>query len=294
MQFVKPTKFTEAIKKLGERNVVTSTLDSLAWSAVPTALRERALFSATIENARFLQRAKDALMDWLSGAIETVTLPDGSTTTALAMGSRAQFVRDMSQFAVAEGMGPLRPGDEGTIKDITSQKRLELIFDTQIRMAHDYGNWQQGMDPNVLDEFPAQRFIRVVDVKEERDMHRIFENQVALKTDLNFWLRVNEDFGVPWGPWAWGCGHDVEDVDRAEAEALGLIGPGQAVAPAVKDFNDRLQASATGLDPELEQFLGQAFGDQVEIKDGTISWKGGGHDNSGSISPAGSGQPDAR
>src|SRR6185437_15736580 len=37
--------------------------------------------------------------------------------------------------------------------------------------AGDYGYWRQGMDPDVLNEFPAQRFIRVLPVKEPRTSH---------------------------------------------------------------------------------------------------------------------------
>jgi hypothetical protein len=162
-------------------------------------------------------------------------------------------------------MGPLKPGDAGTIKDITSQRRLDLIFDTQTRQAQDYGYWRQGQDPDVLDAFPAQRLVRERDVKEPRDWHQQFEGEARLKSDLAYWTLVNQDFGVPWGPWGWGCGHDVEDVDRQEAEELGLLRPGEPVQPAIKHFNDRLEASVRDLDPELLQKLADDFGDQVEI-----------------------------
>ena len=28
------------------------------------------------------------------------------------------------------------------------------------------------------------------------------------------------EFGVPWGPWGWGCGDDVEDVDLPGAQVV--------------------------------------------------------------------------
>lgn len=270
MQFVSPIPFHEAIDKLGDKSPIGAALSSAQWSAVPVALRERAMFSASVESIRFLARTQELLGDFLEAKRET--LPTGEV--ALKTGGRAQFVQAMREFAIAEGMGPLDPKDAGTIKDIQSQKRLELIFDTQVKQAHEFGNWKQGMDADVLDEFPAQRFIRVVDVDQPRDPHKPVEGAVVLKTDLAFWIRVNEDFGVPWGPWGWGCGHDVEDVDRTEAEQIGLLTHGQAVQPVEKDFNEHLQASVRNLDPELQELLKKSFGNQVKIENGAAWWKG--------------------
>lgn len=260
MQFVKPMPFDEAVQKLGERSPIGSELLSAEWQDVPVALRERAFFSSEVENVRFLQRAQDSIDAFLSGAREV--LPDGQTV--LSTGSRADFVVQMREFALGEGMGPLDESMAGGLRDITSERRLGLIFDTQTRMADDYGYWRQGMNADVLDEFPAQRFIRVQDVKQERESHHQFEGQVYLKTDPIWAATINEDFHVPWGPWAWGCGHDVEDVDRDEAESLGLIKPGDQIEPDTRSFNENLQASASGLEPELLQKLQDEFGDQIE------------------------------
>jgi hypothetical protein len=35
----------------------------------------------------------------------------------------------MAEFAIGEGMGPILPELAGTVRDITSEKRLGLIFD---------------------------------------------------------------------------------------------------------------------------------------------------------------------
>ena len=270
MQFVKPTPFQEAIDKLDQKTVIASGLNSEQWATVPLGLRDRAFFSSTIESTRFLQRGRDALADFLHGNRET--LENGKTV--LKTGSRADFIKQLQDFAHSEGLGPVDPEDSGTLKDISSEKRLGLIFDTQTRSAADYGYWKQGMDPDVLDAFPAQRFIREHPAKKPRDFHVHHENEVQLKTNIGFWIALNRDFGVPWGPWGWGCGHTVEDVDRAEAERLGLIKPEDRPQPVEKDFNDRLEASVSNLDPDLKARLKDAFGDQVEIDGDTARWTG--------------------
>lgn len=265
MQFVKPIPFQEAIDKLGRRALIGSQMTSAEWRDVPVALRERGFFISRIESARVLQRAQDGIGDFLSSARET--LPNGQT--ALKTGSRSDFIEQMRSFLQAEGI----ERGKGGLTDITSEKRLGLIFDTQTRQAHDYGYWKQGQTQAVLDEFPAQRFIRVIDVNEPRTEHARFEGEVRLKSDLDFWISINKDFDVPWGPWGWGCGHDVEDVDRDEAEALGLISPQEQVAPIEADLNTRLEASTRGLHPELVAKLKADLGDQIVVDGDSIAWR---------------------
>ncbi len=278
MQFTKPLPFSEAVDKLGARSPIGAKLTSEEWQRVPLALRERAFFSATIENTRFLQQSRDLLTDFLTGAREEVTLPDGTVTTALKTGSRADFVRQARRFAQEHGLGPVDPDDEGGLRDIKSETRLGLIFDVQTEAAYSYGNWTQGMDRDALDAFPAQRFVREVEVKTPRAIHSQNEGVVRLKTDLQFWLGMNSPviggFGVPWGPWGFHSGMGVEDVDRAEAEQLGLLTPGQPVQPIVQDFNDHLKASVKGLDPDLQALLRESFGSEVRFEGDAVWWKG--------------------
>jgi hypothetical protein len=263
MQFTKPIPFQEAIDKLGGKSLIGSALSSSEWADVPVQLRERAFFSARVESARVLQRGRDGIADFLQSNRET--LPNGET--ALKVGSRQAFVDQMQNFLAAEGVDRT----SGGLTDITSERRLGLIFDTQTQAAQDYGYRKQGMDPDVLNEFPAQRFIRVIDVKEPRNYHTEFEGHVYLKTDP-IWTRINADFGVPWGPWGWGCGHDVEDVDRDVVEQIGLLGPNDVVTPPKENFNDEAGASIVNLDPELVQKLREEFGDQVVIEGDRMRW----------------------
>ncbi len=271
MEFIAPIPFAEAVKKLGSQSVVGSTFSSSEWRDVPLELRDNAFFSSRIESAQFLQRAQDALGDFIAGNRQT--LDDGQTM--LATGSRAAFVSQMQDFLTRNGV----QRTTGGLTDITSEARLGLIFDVKTQQAQDFGYWLQGMNPALLDEFPAMRFIRVMDVQEPRLAHAPHEDQVYLKTDPIWWLVINKDFGVPWGPWGWGCGHDVEDVDRDEAESLHLLRPGQKVSvPAgMKKFmslNRNLQASTKNLAPELVDKLKKEFGERVVIEGERIRWLG--------------------
>lgn len=266
--------FTEAIEKIGGQTPIGSALNTEQWREVPAALRENAFFSATIEDVRFLQGAKDVIGDFLSG--NKATLESGETI--LKAGSRAEFVKQMQEFAIARGLGPLDPKDAGGLKDIRSETRLSLIFNTKTTQAKEFGYWKQGQDPDVLDEFPAQRFIREADVTTPRAIHQQNEGVVRLKSDLGFWLAMNSPaiggFGVPWGPWGFNSGMGVEDVDRDEAESLGLISPGEKARPVDGEFNDKLQASVQGIDEDLREQLRDAFGEQIEVDGDVVKWRG--------------------
>jgi hypothetical protein len=270
MFFVRPLPFEEALNRLGDRSPIGSVLRSADWLGVPVGLRDRGFFSATVESIRFLQRAADELLDFLSGARAV----NERGESYLKTGGRAQFIERMQEFAIREGMGPLDPEDAGTIRDIRSESRLRLIFDTQVKAAQDFGYWKQGMDPDVLDAFPAQRFIRVQDVKVPRDYHEEALGTVRLKSDLDYWMSLNRDFGVPHGPWGFNSGCDVEDVGREETEDRGLLKPGEEVRPVAGEFNDRLEASTRGLKPRLLRALETIFGDQAVIDGDAVRWRG--------------------
>jgi hypothetical protein len=269
-----PQPFAEAVQKLGSRTPIARSLSSSQWADVPVDLRERAFLSAHIEDIRFLDRVQTALFDFLTGARET--LPDGST--ALRVGSRAQFVELMRRAAIEEGI-PVPPEWRGTIRDVTAESRLNLIFDVQTKAAQSYGAWRQAMDPAVLNEFPADRFIREIDVAQPRPVHIQNTGVVRLKTDLSFWVTMNSPsfggFGVPWGPWGFNSGMGVEDVDRDEAESLGLLKPGDRLQPVEQQFNEGLKASTRNISPELRAWLRDKLGDQAVFDGDDVRWASG-------------------
>ena len=217
--------FAEALSKFEARTPVPSSFTSAEWGQVPVGMRELAFWSARQEDAKFVQAMRDGLSDALNQT--TITLPDGRR--AFKVNGRTDFIRQMGEMIEANGIPRLGP--RGSIVDIGSNARLGLIYDTNIASAYAFGHWKQGISPVILQTFPALRFIRVRPVKTPRALHNRFTNAVRRKDDLAFWLAMNSPaiggFGVPWGPWGFNSGMDVEDVDRAEAESLGLVAPGK-------------------------------------------------------------------
>jgi len=267
MPKVELTPEEKIAQRHAERDVVPSLLASREWrDKVSPALRLRSFFSARVHSAKVLQSARDYVTDYLSQAREP-------KHGGLKAQGRTEFVAQMRQLVASEGLGRLDPKtgrinepiDNTDLQDLRSIARLELIFDTATESANEFAYWQSGNDSDVLDAFPAQRFIRVRPVKVPRPYHAANENAVRRKDDLAFWLDMNRDFEVPWGPWGYNSGMGVEDVSRAEAEELGLIQPGETVRPPDALFNKELAASTRSLDADILAMLKVDLGSRAVL-----------------------------
>lgn len=245
---------------LGKEQLPAGEWNSADWASQEPEFRAKAFFSANVESARFLDRAQGLIFDFLVGATEEIPQPDGTTETALRIGSRADFVRIMREFMLSEGMASEAEfeGNVNDITDIRSNARLSLIFDTNVRQAYGFGQWKQGQKPAVLYRFPAGRLVRVRTVMEPRDRHQANLGEVLLKNDRRWAEFHNAEeiggFGVPWGPYGFNSGVTQEDVSREEAIRLGL-NPDR-VAPTPGKITDGLDMpEAPRMDPELKARL---------------------------------------
>lgn len=174
--------------------------------------------------------------------------------------SESEFRRDIRESLAAAGYVP--EGAEGSLLDHRSRSRLDLILTQNVRAARNYGQWAQGMDPAVLDQFPAQELVRVYNRNNPRPRSfwrgRWSEaggslhdgRMVALKTSP-VWTSISR-FGVPYPPYDYGSGMGVIDVDRDEAVRLGLIAEDERMEPAEVPFPQIPQFSMPDLSGQAD------------------------------------------
>lgn len=277
---VTPQPLAAAVAKLGAKTPVAATLRTAEWRDVPLALRERAQFSAGVEQVRLVQQIQQKLADALSLRKEQVANGE-------AFVDRSSFIGDLRKAAIASGASD----GTGELTDIASRARGALIFDTQVQSAYGYAAFKRSADPDVLNGTPAQeltgstarmpradwgeRWIaacgRAGDDK-AADVYDRTGRMVALKTSA-VWRELNSDFGVPWPPFAFGSTRMVRDIFREEAEELGLVAADDVLEPVQVDaLNAELEAE---IPPDTRDWLLNVFGDRVEISaDGTARWKG--------------------
>lgn len=158
------------------------------------------------------------------------------------------------------------PDDEGTAMDFGQFERQNLVIQTNVDMAYGYGGVVQQNDPDILDAYPALELVRVgkrmrprgdpcyppgsvgsigwerrwqeaAEKSGDEDALKAFKKtgrMVALKSSPiwdslgNLW---DDSLGNPYPPFAWDSGMYTEDVERFDAEDLGLLTPADDPKP---------------------------------------------------------------
>ncbi len=228
------------------------------------------MFSAGVTNADFLPKASDRIDGMLTGLKES----GGGI-------GRAKARLQLRELLDSLGYRPA-DGEEGRLTDLSSDARLNLILDTNVQMAQGYGHFAEGQDSAILDQWPAQELIRVRDSRVPRDWPTRWADaggqffggrMIALKSDP-IWTDISA-FGLPYPPFDFNSGMDVQDVDRDEAMAIGLIDRDTEIAPQPRGFNADLQASPDVRDNALKSALQELFGGLAQFDaGGVLRWKG--------------------
>ncbi len=270
-----PRPLADAIASISARTPIGSALRSADWANVPLGLRESAQFSAGVESLRVLQRIQDRVLQMVK--MERSKLESGAEG---AFFDRAKFIAELRKIAREEGLTPVDPADRDTLRDITSEGRLGMIFDIQTQRAAEFARWKMEQDADVLDPYPAQELIRVESRKVPRRWlarwtaagGQLYGGRMVARKDDAIWRRISR-FGTPWPPFDFQSGMGLEDVSREDAERIGALEPGAVVAPQDGRFTDEMQASVRGISPRLRTALGTIFGDQVQFDGDTVKWK---------------------
>ena len=256
MIFTEPLPFSEALQAQQVRTVLPTEFRTFLLGLIPADLRRRAFFSAGVMNAELLD-------DW-HGLVGGIL--DGELDRATAR-------LRMKELLQAQGYQPPL-FERGGLVDLSSDARTNLILDMNTSQARNYGDYVQGQDEDILDLWPAQELFRAIAAREPRDWPARWRNRggrlfggrmIALKNDP-LWRRISR-FGQAWPPFDFNSGMRVRDVEREEAEDLGLIAPGEpAPAPQIDDLNEALQARpevrSAALRAELEGIGLGRFDDQ--------------------------------
>ncbi|MBI5770831.1 MAG: hypothetical protein HZA93_23845 [Verrucomicrobia bacterium] len=252
--------FHEALDARAVKQLLPTELRTKMLDTIPAELRERAMFSAGVTNTELLQRIDDSINDLVSGQVDRATKRAG-----------------LKQLVARLDLGAKADDERGTLTDLGSDRRLNLILDTNLQQAQGYGHWMQGQDAAVLDQWPAQELVRVIDSREKRDWAarwaaaggQFFDGRmVALKNDP-LWSRLSR-FGTPYPPFDFNSGMDVQDIDRGEAEDLGLIDRDTELFPQDRDFNTDLAATPEVRDASLRDALAESLAGRARFDAGGV------------------------
>jgi hypothetical protein len=243
MLFDSPIPFADALKSRKVKSLLPTELSSGDLAKIDPQILERAKFMARCNSATILQSVMDEIEQGLNPHTE---MRDGKPVT---IGPDPATMRLNIKKALGNiGYQP-DPEDEGTIKDFSSDQRINLVVKTNTEMAQGYGHWMQGQDPDALDQFPCQELFRLEDRQVPRDwLDRWEEAGGELTDDDRMIARKNDPiwtalsaFGDPYPPFDYNSGMWVRDISRDEAEELGVIDPDEQIKGAERGFNDDLK-----------------------------------------------------
>jgi hypothetical protein len=264
MLFPEPLPFREAVESRTVRQLLPTDFRTRLLREIPAELRERAMVSAGVTNMEFLQEASDAID----------RMQDGKSDRATQRAGLKQLLTRLEYKPVQ--------GEEGTLTDLSSDRRLNLILDTNLQMAQGYGNWAQGQQPQILDQWPAQELIRVRDSEQPRNWAERWreaggtfygERMIAKKNDP-IWVRISA-FDLPYPPFDFNSGMDVQDIDRDEAIDLGVITAAEEIRPQSRDFNTDIAATPEVRSAALKEALGESLSGIAEFIGGVLRFVGG-------------------
>ncbi len=272
MRLASPIPFLQAIRRNAIRRLMPTHLGTADLQAMDAGILRTSWFSAKnmIESVlgemkASVARILDPVEVTRADRVEPGN-PEGRVTVGLSEAEARQAIR--AELA-ASGYSPA-PEDRGTIKDFTSEQRLNLVIRTNVQTARGYGHMVQGMDPLVLDQWPAQELFRA----ESRDLERDWgarwlaaarevgddgairawgaTGRMVARKDSGVWQALGDGAGGfdadalhnPHPPFAFNSGMDVRDIDRDEAVELGLLGRDDVVQPEVAQYGAGLEEAA--------------------------------------------------
>jgi hypothetical protein len=260
MMYTSPVPLDRALESRRVKTLLPTLARSREISRLPAEIRERALFSARTSHVGYLKAIDRQIDQLVTGEVDV-------SEARLALGRKLQSI----------GYKPT--GAAGGLTDLGSIIRRDLVLETNRDFAWGYAQHTQSQEPEVLDQWPAQELIRVEARKEERDWPGIWSanggnlyggRMIALKNDP-IWTSISR-FGLPYPPFDFNSGMGLEDVDRAEAEQLGVLKPGAPPpSPEERPFNRQVESTvAAGLSPALLKEVLKAFGNAVKMRDGKL------------------------
>ena len=275
-----------ASEKILQKALVGSNIDSREWNSVQAGLRDRAFFSSQVAEHQFLDAFRTGSAAHAAGAADI---------SKIRMVIRDYLTRK-----------DYRPTDDirGTIKDLTSKARLDVIIKTNVATARGFVRYANGMSPGAFAAFPAMKLLRIRQRKQGRAWDARwkaagdsvgwkgatpdFGTRTALK-DSPIWQALGEGaggyrdgLGNPYPPFAWGSGVGVVDVSRKEAIELGLISDEELREKTAEIQKQRDEGSLPGMnanmrveDPNGNLYgeLRKKFGDQVRRENGEVVWR---------------------
>ena len=272
-----PLTIFDAARSAAAREVMVTTLGTEGLREKGAEILARAVFCARGNSALFLSDLKTIIERLAQGDIG-----EGQARTAIWESLRSIGYAPEGGFPDAPGQVPSALA--GTLQDLSSFQRRNLIVRTQLDLMRGAGEQTRGHTPERLQTFPAWELVRVQAKSVPRDWetrwylaggHPHAGKIVAFKGDpvwgeLGSYDNFDDALGVDHPPFAFSSGMGWREVSAAECARLGVTGPNRETAdewfqkgPIVMAGKLPLPSpkmSLAGVDPQLVAAFREATG----------------------------------
>jgi hypothetical protein len=241
--------FREAVTELAQKKILPTNATSAEIRGWDAAVRRRSFVSAQTTIEKLLDGYKERIEKIVKPVqvrrADRVTLenPEGFVTEGLNIATARLETKQLLQ---SMGYQP-EQGKRGTIQDLSSDARVNLVLETNSQLVQGAGHFIQGNAPGVIDEFPCWEFLRFEGRESERDWKtrwkiaaqsvgdvdalRVLEEtgRMIARKDSPIWQALGDGvggyqdtLGNPFPPFAFKSGMWVQDVSYDECVSLGI------------------------------------------------------------------------
>lgn len=239
-----------ALRKVRAARRLRNELSSEELGQIRKGILQRSVFSAKVTKAKFLDGIKDVTEKVLRKEINPLDAREALKEIATRGGYRAP------------------KGLKGTIQDLTSNQRLDLIVRTNRDMARGFGRFVDAQKS--LDKFPWWELYRAEPRAEPRNWSlrwgaagggRRGGKMVAQINDP-IWSRISA-FSLPYPPFDYNSGMSIRRVSVESGAKLGMKKPKDQKPKRIPDFGD--SESEIPKDTKLAKQLLKDLGEGYEI-----------------------------
>lgn len=231
-----------AVKKLRGSRVIPNTLSSDELLGIATDIREQAVFSAQVRKTEILGRIRRLALDVVTGK------------------KKPEDARLALQRYV-KGTGYVAPeGKEGTIQDLASDARTDLIVRMNVGLARGYGRKVAAQEN--LGRRPFWELYRQYEREEPRDWPsrwreaggRMRRGRFIAPVNGAIWTSISR-FGTPYPPFDFNSGMGVRGLTTTEGAEAGVAKPKKQEKQPPRAFKPVRRAALLVDEPDLRQVL---------------------------------------
>jgi hypothetical protein len=215
----------DAFKAAQARGDMPTDLSSKELRELSAGVRSLSVFTSRGTNAVFVSKIKEVINAVTAGEMDEATARWTLMETLRSLGYTPEggFPGDA---------GKVPPAVKGSLTDLSSRRRLDLIIRTQVDLMRGAGMQMNGMSPSKLANFPCWELVRIYPVRVPRDWPErwatvggtMYEGRMIAPKGDAIWGELGSNFDdsldVDYPPFAFNSGMGWRDVTAAEADRL--------------------------------------------------------------------------